>query len=128
MSYPIAAAAPIGVDEEPSLASVALQAPKPELPARPSSPPRIERIIEAIGSCEGGSDAHATNPHSSAKGRFQFLDGTWKHYAHELWGSLAYLHDPFDWNDNTELGRYVIETYGTHDWDASASCWKPKLK
>lgn len=123
-------------ETEPSIASELLVAP-PNLgyAATPSTPPPVHRathhstdeLLEAIGSCEGGDNAHATNPNSTAKGRFQFLDGTWRHYASELWGADASLHHQFDWDDNTDLARYVIETYGTHDWDESAYCWRPKL-
>lgn len=34
-----------------------------------------------IGKCESRLDPFARNPRSSAKGTFQFIDKTWKHYC-----------------------------------------------
>lgn len=84
----------------------------------------LKRIIKA----ESGNDTTAENPASTAKGCFQFISGTWKHYSRELWGAERFKKNPFDYEANTELAAYVIGKYGiekaraewsesTHNWD-----------
>ncbi len=75
-----------------------------------------------IGSCESNGDLHAKNKGSSASGEFQFLNATWFHYGKELWGEAFYSKNIWS-SDNRELAWYVYNKYGTHDWDASKTCW-----
>ena len=79
-------------------------------------------IAVAIARCESQLNPNARNSGSSAKGLYQFLDGTWAHYGKMHWGSLEGK-SVLDYGDNAELGVWVIATYGTADWDASKYCW-----
>lgn len=76
----------------------------------------------AIARCESRLNPAARNPSSTAKGLFQFLDGTWAHYGRMHWGSLEGK-SVLDYGDNAELGTWVIAKYGTRDWNASKHCW-----
>ncbi len=94
-----------------------------------STTPPIQQIVlppvmARIALCESGDRADARNPHSSAKGRFQFLDGTWNYYGKQLWGDELKDKDPLNWDDSTELAAYVYKINGTRDWLASYNCWK----
>lgn len=79
-------------------------------------------LANAIAMCESRMDPLAKNPHSTAKGVFQFLDGTWAYYGVKKWGTLE-GRDVLDFEDNVELGTWVIANFGTSDWLASAHCW-----
>ena len=79
--------------------------------------------------CESNLDPKAKNPNSTAKGVFQFLNGTWKYYGLKKWGTLEGK-DVYDFDDNVELGTWVIGKYGTRDWEAdpaSYECWKSAI-
>lgn len=79
-------------------------------------------LAKSIAWCESQYNPYAQNPNSSATGLYQFLNGTWNHYALLHWGTLE-GHSPTDYGDNAELGVWVIANYGTSDWDASSACW-----
>lgn len=81
-----------------------------------------EPVALAIAKCESQFVAGARNPSSSAKGVYQFLDGTWSRYALLHWGTVQGK-DVLNYGDNVELGTWVIANYGTADWLASAACW-----
>lgn len=85
-----------------------------------------DSLISAIATCESNNDPKAKNKHSTASGRFQFLKGTWEYYGKKLWGDDWIKKDVFSYEDNTELATWVINTYGTHDWDESKFCWYNK--
>lgn len=72
----------------------------------------VARIIQ----CESGWNAKAKNPTSSAKGLFQIIDGTWRHFECEG--------DPLNGSDNYRCGMKILEKNGTRDWDASKPCWQ----
>lgn len=87
-------------------------------------------LFNKIGYCESKNIATAKNPGSTAKGRFQFLDGTWKWYAPKLWGADWINKDPYNYQDNTDLAWFVYTNYGTSDWEAdpkSYNCWKSEI-
>lgn len=103
-------------------------------PAPPSPPPRtIARyaadygvdfaLAKAIAVCESQLRPDVDNLYSSASGLYQFLDGTWAHYAKLKWGKSWTDHDVYDYGDSAELGVWVISKYGTGDWAASRHCW-----
>lgn len=79
--------------------------------------------INRIAYCESKNDPLASNPNSSAKGRFQFLKGTWDYYGTELWGKEILSKNVLDYNDSTELAFYVFQKYGNKSWSASSYCW-----
>lgn len=80
-------------------------------------------LAAKVASCESKMDPEARNKTSTAKGLYQFLNGTWKHYGLKKWGSLEGK-DVLDPEDNTELAMWVMATYGMKDWEASRFCWK----
>jgi hypothetical protein len=80
-------------------------------------------VFERIAVCESNNNPKEKNPTSTAKGRFQFLDGTWKYYGLKYWGNDFYTKDVLSYADNTELAWYVYKKYGSDDWNASKNCW-----
>lgn len=88
--------------------------------------PRTEQILKTlkdIRRCESAGNDRAKNPYSSAKGRYQFIDSTWKYYGKMLWGDNWVKKDVLNGNDNEELARFVAFNFGFRDWDASYYCW-----
>lgn len=90
-----------------------------EVPHNPNA-----NLVNAIIGCESGWNPTIKNASSSALGLGQFLIGTWKHYAPKLWGDDWVSHSRSDAKDSYDLVTYVVDAFGTHDWDASSSCWK----
>ena len=82
----------------------------------------VGSVLDRIAFCESHGDLHAKNPRSTAKGKYQFLDGSWEGYGVELWGSLE---EKSVWSekDQDELAKYVYSKYGTRPWTSSKSCW-----
>lgn len=80
-------------------------------------------LFNKIALCESGNTAHAKNPKSTASGRFQFIETTWKYYGIKLWGDEWIKRNVFDYNDNTDLAYFVFDKYGVKDWYASKWCW-----
>jgi len=78
----------------------------------------------AIATCESELNPKARNPNSTAKGLFQFLDGSWRFYGLLKWGTLKGK-SVLNYEDNAELGVWVIANYGTSPWKSSKSCWTP---
>lgn len=88
--------------------------------------PKIEQgyeILEKVAYCESRNNPLAKNPNSSAKGRFQFLDSSWKHYGKMLWGDKWKEKNVLDYDDSTELAMYVYSINKLKDWEASKNCW-----
>jgi len=79
-------------------------------------------LLREIGRCESGNTLNAKNPNSSARGEYQFIKSSWKHYGKELWGDDWINKDIFS-KDNEELAIYVYNKYGTDPWLESKSCW-----
>ena len=82
--------------------------------------------FQRISMCESSGKLDARNQHSSAKGEFQFIDSTWKHYGQEYWGDDFNTKDVLG-KDNRELAWYVFQKYGTGDWNSSKHCWGKML-
>lgn len=80
-------------------------------------------LFNRIAMCESGEIVTAKNPNSTAKGRFQFLDSSWKYYGKQLWGDEWINKNVFSYDDNTELAWYVFGKNGTADWLESKNCW-----
>lgn len=84
-----------------------------------------DATFQKIAWCESRHDLQARNSSSSAKGEFQFLDGTWEFYGIQYWGDEFKNKDVLSL-DNRELAWYVYQKYGTRDWEAdskSHKCW-----
>lgn len=80
-------------------------------------------ILEKVAYCESHNNPLAKNPNSSAKGRFQFIDSSWKHYGKMLWGDKWKEKNVLDYEDNTELAMYVYSINKLKDWEESKPCW-----
>ena len=84
-------------------------------------------VFNRIAYCESENNPTAQNPSSTASGRFQFLDSSWKYYGKKLWGDEWVLRDKLDFADSTELAWYVYtKVDGTRPWEAdpkSEACW-----
>lgn len=76
--------------------------------------PRLWRIIE----CESGGNSKAQNPHSTAYGLCQFLDGTWQ-YVENKWEIDLDRDDPFD---QLYACKRLLKEEGAVHWRASAHC------
>ncbi len=81
-------------------------------------PSRMAKVVW----CESRMKSDAKNPHSSARGLFQWLTGSWNYYGKQLWGSLKGK-DPYNPIDNIDLAIYVIQKRGYQDWGSSKGCW-----
>lgn len=81
-------------------------------------------LVNAIISCESGWNPTIKNASSSALGLGQFLTGTWKYYAPMLWGDNWLSHSRTNAKDSYDLVTYVVDNFGTGDWNASSPCWR----
>lgn len=87
---------------------------------------KVPNLLWEIGRCESGHSLTAKNPGSTAKGEYQFVKSSWRHYGLELWGEDWIKKDIFS-KDNEELAMYVYNKYGTKDWNESKSCWSKSV-
>jgi hypothetical protein len=69
-----------------------------------------------IARAESGFDQYAKNPNSTAKGIFQFIDGTWR--ANCLKDGNVY-----NFVDNINCAWKVYQKQGDRPWNASKSKW-----
>ena len=78
----------------------------------------VEWVVAlTVARCESELKPKAKNKHSTAKGIFQILDGTWKHFKCEG--------DPLNAEDNIVCGKKVLDGQGLGGgWSESFSCWK----
>lgn len=93
----------------------------PVQPAVASEPVTFQpsSILARIAECESGGSYTARNPTSTASGKYQFLDSTWR-----AWGdgsaSRAYLASPAS---QEAAARRLFAAMGTKPWNASRHCW-----
>ena len=78
--------------------SLAVVAPAPALaydrepqPSR-SAPSAAVRFLQCVMQHESRGNPKAENPTSTASGLFQYIDGTWQHYAKRLKVARKYRH------------------------------------
>ena len=57
-----------------------------------SAPTAAVRFLKCVAHHESRGNPRAENPRSTASGLFQFLDGTWRHYAKAVPGARKYRH------------------------------------
>jgi hypothetical protein len=63
-----------------------------EPPASRSAPSAAVSFLRCVVAHESHGNARAENPSSSASGLFQFIDGTWRHYARRVPAARRYSH------------------------------------
>lgn len=68
------------------------------------------KMLIAIGKAESGLRENARNRHSSARGVFQIVAGTW--YSNNCVG------DPMKFKDNTDCAIKIMKSSGFYPWDA----------
>lgn len=75
-------------------------------------------ILKAIriARCESGFDQYAKNPSSTAKGIYQFIDGTWR-------SNCLKDGNVYDFQDNIKCFWKVYLKQGDRPWAASKRCW-----
>lgn len=99
----------------------------PEAPVELVTARKVQKpvggTLARIAACESQGNLYAKNPKSTAKGKYQFLDGSWKYYGTKLWGSTAGK-SVWSEKDQDELAAYVVSINGYKDWAASAHCWQ----
>lgn len=78
--------------------------------------------LDAIAECESGGSYTAQNPNSTASGKYQFLDSTWR----AMGGSTARAKDASP-AEQERLALKLYEQQGTTPWNASKSCWGGKV-
>ena len=74
-----------------------------------------------VAFCESSLNPFARHRKSSAKGLFQIIDSTWRHF-----GCIG---DPLNPDDNIRCAYKVWKKYGwnsTASWRASYGCWRKK--
>ena len=70
----------------------------------------------SVAKCESNFSEKARNKNSTAKGIFQILDGTWKHFKCSG--------DVLKAEDNLACGVKILAGQGLSAWSESFSCWK----
>ena len=109
------------VEQEGTLPPPPAPAPRPQTapPPQPTAaqvPPVLHRIAE----CESGGDWTAENPRSTASGKWQFLDSTWR--SQEASGDYRRAkHAPPHIQRAAAIELY--EAAGTRPWNSSKGCW-----
>lgn len=88
-------------------------------PAQAAAPVDVR---EAIAQCESGGNYHAQNSSSTASGKYQFINGTWKAYG----GSTARAKDASPAEQDVVFER-AFAAEGTGPWEASYDCWHNKV-
>lgn len=78
----------------------------------------VEEIALAIALVESEYNPNAKNPNSTAKGIFQFLDGTWEEKCEG---------DPLNAEDNIKCGVELIGKKEIWRWESSQDKWSPLL-
>jgi hypothetical protein len=73
----------------------------------------LSGIASCIAKYESGGNPRAQNPHSSASGLFQFIDGTWNHfggYARAMYAPVSIQLQKFYivWNGGSGAGNWVV--------------------
>lgn len=71
--------------------------------------------MEKVAFCESSYREDAKSKHSTAKGIFQVINGTWRSY-----GCTG---DPLNADDNIKCAKKIYERSGLRPWNASVGCW-----
>jgi nucleoid-associated protein YgaU len=77
-------------------------------------------VLDEIARCESGGSYTAQNPSSSASGKYQFIDSTWRAYRGDSSAARAKDASPAE---QEAAARRLYAAQGTTPWNASKSCW-----
>lgn len=77
-------------------------------------------VLDEIARCESGGSYTAQNPTSSASGKYQFIDSTWRAYRGSSTAARAKDASPAE---QEAAARRLYAAEGTTPWNASKSCW-----
>ena len=105
-------------------AAAAVTAPLVIAPAAFASPPGV---ADAIAICESGNtnvDRQATDGASTASGYYQFVNDTWRAHGGREFAPRAVQATK---TEQTVVFERVYAANGLKDWEASRSCWQPKM-
>lgn len=69
-----------------------------------------------IARCESNFNQYAKNPNSTAKGIYQFIDGTWR-------SNCLKDGNVYDFVDNINCFWKVYKSQGDRPWASSKACW-----
>jgi hypothetical protein len=82
--------------------------------------PEFDTAMSII-SCESNFDPRAANPHSTARGLWQFLRGTWQWVQDDSGLVLDDWPDgPYDWYQSTAAAAWLRDAAGWTQW----SCYR----
>lgn len=89
------------------------------------APPAVAAELppDSIVQCESGGDPRAQNPVSTASGKYQMIDGTWKAYGGGQYAAKARLATEAQ-QDAVAAKLWAAE--GSAPWNASKHCWGGK--
>lgn len=93
----------------------------PVLTAPDASAAETSDVLGAIARCESGGNIRATNPRSTASGKYQFLDSTWR----GLGGSGRAKDAPESVQD--AMAAKLLAQSGTAPWNPSRTCWSKQV-
>jgi hypothetical protein len=101
--------------------------------AQPAEIDGMPALLRRIGGCESSGDPEgplvwtAQNPHSSASGAFEEVDGTWRSWARAYGTDVgapayarAYLAPP---SVQLTVAERAFAAQGSTPWNESRSCW-----
>jgi LysM repeat protein len=77
-------------------------------------------VLDEIARCESGGSYTAQNPSSSASGKYQFIDSTWRAYRGDSSAARAKDASPAE---QEAAAQRLYAAQGTTPWNASKSCW-----
>jgi len=100
------------------LAAVLLDGREP--PVSRSAPTAAIRLLTCVVHHESRGNPRAENPRSTASGLFQFLDGTWRHYARHVpsarkYGHASHAPAAVQW----QVALLAVKWGGRHHWDGT---------
>lgn len=129
--YEVVEAGPTGwtpplLVDDPQAVRKPVQTPRAITVRAPIRPEPSVGLLERIAQCESGGNYLAQNPHSSASGKYQVLDSTWRGWLRarhpELAGAYPHARDaPASVQDDVALWAFTVE--GPAPWYPSRSCW-----
>ncbi len=82
----------------------------------------VPDLLLRIRFCESTNNYQAANDHSTARGAYQFLTGSWDWYGHAAQTGVAQAHLATPAQQDQAALR-TLQSEGTGPWTASRHCW-----